>query len=316
MKLSLIIPVYNVERYVEKCLKSIIPQLNQNKEIIIVNDGSTDNSLEIVNCLSINHDNIKVFSKDNGGLSSARNFGLIHANGEYVWFVDSDDYISDGAISFLLKEIESGYDIIKFSTVKVDENGNFQSKYDIISFKGTTQDYIIGRINKKTFLTSACWQIYKKSLLDHIKFRTDIIHEDTEIFFKLLLKANSIICVNEHLYYYVMRPCSIMNSLKNNDKKEASSNSLWIIYNEYKSLEIENIIIKNKILNFCIYLILIDCFEKNRDKSYYIEYIKKEKIYKQMTIFTLKDLVTKLILMTIPELFSSYFAVLNLTNHR
>lgn len=108
-KISLIIPAYNEGNYIEKCLKSIISQTYQNLEIIIVNDGSTDNTLEVVNSFAKRDDRIRVFSKNNGGVSSARNFGLDQSTGNLIGFVDPDDFI-DEQIYQKLQSLLSQYD--------------------------------------------------------------------------------------------------------------------------------------------------------------------------------------------------------------
>ena len=106
MKLSIIVPLYNVEKYIEKCILSLVNQDFRDYEIIVVNDGSPDESANIVNELKIKYPNVLLFHKENGGLSSARNFGLEKAKGEYVWFVDSDDWIEPDIISLLYKHVK------------------------------------------------------------------------------------------------------------------------------------------------------------------------------------------------------------------
>lgn len=115
MKLSIIIPVYNVESYIDECLHSVTSQKDfKDYEIVIVNDGTLDNSMEIVDCYRRKCNNIKVIHQKNSGLSIARNTGLKHASGEYVWFVDSDDWIVEDAISYLHPLLCKGADVLAF----------------------------------------------------------------------------------------------------------------------------------------------------------------------------------------------------------
>ena len=105
-KISIIVPVYNTEKYLSKCLNSLIKQTYKDIEIIVVNDGSKDKSLEIAKKFAKQDNRIKVFNKENGGLSSARNFGIEKASGEYIGFVDSDDYIKENMFEILYNMIK------------------------------------------------------------------------------------------------------------------------------------------------------------------------------------------------------------------
>ena len=120
MKISVIIPVYNVYDYLEKCLNSLVKQTDKNFEVIIVNDGSTDNSQEIIDKFVLENDNMYSFKKENGGQASARNFGLQKATGEYILFLDSDDYYEPNTIEILKKEANA--DIVAFKMYIDDKN--------------------------------------------------------------------------------------------------------------------------------------------------------------------------------------------------
>ena len=122
-KVSMIVPVYNVEKYIGKCLESIVNQTFKNIEIIVVNDGSTDNSQEIINEYEKKYPNLlKSYEKENGGLSDARNYGLEKANGDYICFVDSDDFLAIDLLEKLEKYMTLDIDMIKYKMIKVDEN--------------------------------------------------------------------------------------------------------------------------------------------------------------------------------------------------
>lgn len=118
MKLSIIVPVYNVEPYIERCVRSLEQQNipKQEYEIIIVNDGTQDQSIQIINKLRLEYPNIVLIEKENGGLSSARNYGLKYAQGEYIWFIDSDDYIEPNILNSILeKSYELNLDLLAFN---------------------------------------------------------------------------------------------------------------------------------------------------------------------------------------------------------
>ena len=106
MKISIVIPVYNVEKYLRECLDSVIVQSYRNKEVILVNDGSTDNSIEICEEYDMKYPFIKLINKKNGGLSDARNVGILNSTGEYILFLDSDDYWDDANLFFIVQVLE------------------------------------------------------------------------------------------------------------------------------------------------------------------------------------------------------------------
>lgn len=124
-EISVIVPIYNVEKQLNRCIESLLKQKIQQIQIILVNDGSTDNSGKIAKEYAKKFpDKILYLEKENGGLSDARNYGIKHATGEYLAFVDSDDYISDNLYTDLEKYLKQDYDMIKFKIEKVDESGN------------------------------------------------------------------------------------------------------------------------------------------------------------------------------------------------
>ena len=118
-KISVIIPVYNVEKYLPECLESILSQVKNNAiyEIVLVNDGTPDNSMDIAYSIVGRYSNVKVVNQENQGLSVARNIGLEHATGDYIWFIDSDDWLTDDAISIVMKAISENPEIEVFATI-------------------------------------------------------------------------------------------------------------------------------------------------------------------------------------------------------
>lgn len=217
-KISIIIPIYNVEKYLKKCLDSVINQTFQDTEIILVNDGSPDNSQIIVNEYKKKYPKkIKFYIKENGGLSSARNYGLKYAKGEYILFIDSDDYIDCTMVEKLYSSIEKNHsDIAMCDFIKVYEN---KTKKDYVkTFYGDEYD-------KKNFLMSSpgvCIKLVKRKIIkdNKIKFMENVWFEDVAFSLKLILMSSKISYVNEGLYYYFKHKSSIMHSsnvLKNQD---------------------------------------------------------------------------------------------------
>lgn len=217
-KLSIIVPVYNTEKYIEKCLNSLVNQTLEDVEIILVNDGSTDGAKEIINNFcKIFPNKILCFDKENGGLSDARNFGIQKASGEYIGFVDSDDYIEENMY-------EEMYNMAKQENsdiVECDFSWDFpnKTKKDIGNAYNTTEDFFtFGRV-------MACNKIYRKEIItaNNIDFPYGLLYEDVEFFYKLIPYIKKTSHINKVFYHYVQRNNSIINS---NDKK---TNDIFII---------------------------------------------------------------------------------------
>lgn len=208
-KISIIVPIYNVEKYLNDCIESIINQTYKNLEIILVNDGSTDSSLEICEEYARNYENIKVINKKNGGVSDARNKGLENATGTYIIFIDSDDYLAPNSCEIL-------YDAIKESNVEfVTANFAFTNndgtpwKRPMFSdkFKRT---YISIDDYKKSFYLLNCgiWnKIFKRDFIEKnkLRFEKNLPSED-DIFVTLaFIKAKNSYYVDDVVYYYRQR---------------------------------------------------------------------------------------------------------------
>lgn len=203
MKISIIVPIYNVEMYLEKCINSILNQTLNDFEVIMINDGSTDKSGEICNKYGMIDPRIKIIHKKNGGLSSARNAGLDVAKGEYIGFVDSDDYIDKQMYQKLIDEsIKSDSDIVicdmKYNLKGKDINQTRFEDFGIIN----RNEALIKYFNHKYFKSHAQNKIYKKELFNNIRFPEGKLFEDVAVFYKLLYKSKRISFVNEKLYIY------------------------------------------------------------------------------------------------------------------
>lgn len=228
MLLSIIIPVYNIESYIEECLRSCIDQNidSDSYEIIIVNDGSTDNSLNIAEQYKQKFNNIIIVNKENGGLSSARNAGLGIARGKYVWFIDGDDIISCHCLKDILK-YTTEYDLdllyINYSRItnNKDTNNTACTTYDFC--EETYSGYRFFKNRQSDFLM--VWRyIFKKSLfLDcNLRFCEGIIHEDAEFTHKAIYYAEKIgICHSVIYFYRISRSGSIMTEKKANLEKKS-----------------------------------------------------------------------------------------------
>ena len=212
--LSIIVPMYNMSKYLASCLDSLVNQ-NIDKaeyEIILIDDGSTDNTLDIAKEYASKYDNIKVITKENGGVSSARNLGIDISEGEYIWFVDSDDFISSNCLAFIKRIIiENTPEFISMAYKKVNEDYNdVSSSVPSLSFK----------IFNNVRLTSAtvCATILKADIIKHhnIRFNEKIKYGEDSLFqyYVFLFRNGSLpsIHINNSLYYYRQRGDSSLNT--------------------------------------------------------------------------------------------------------
>ena len=216
--LSIIVPVYNAEKYLEECLDSVISQEYANLEIILVDDGSTDKSKDICDEYEKKDSRIKVIHKENGGASSARNAGLYIAKGEYIGFVDSDDYISESLFSILLQALletdadiaKCGFQEFKYNDFEIEKRTGkkrvFTRKEAIYNF--LTVEY--SPYKEMNVLVNAA--LFKRKMFDNIKFPDVPMHEDTYISPKLFLESEKIVYVDESLYFYRQNENSVMRT--------------------------------------------------------------------------------------------------------
>lgn len=206
---SVVIPIYNVEHYLDKCIESVAKQTYGKIEIILVNDGSNDNSDQIMNDWEKRDDRVKCFYKENGGLSDARNYGLKQSSGEFVMFVDSDDFIELDTIELMINSIYDNNSDISVCDMKYiyDDRVTFATGGDFKCESFTDNKNIIFINN------SACNKLYKKSLFDDIEFPVGMWYEDLATIPILLSKAKSVSKVNKSLYCYVQRGGSIAHTI-------------------------------------------------------------------------------------------------------
>jgi len=242
LKLSIIIPIYNADIYLENCLKNIVKQINNNDEIILINDGSTDSSLDICNRYKSIYKNIKVIDKKNEGVSIARNVGLDLAIGDYIVWIDSDDWVNDNYI-FLVKKYlkETEVDILIFDYYEVRKvKDNYQYKYKKYKEYGgfIAKDMIMVDIAQDAF-SSLLWRtVVKKEIYKNISFPVGKqMMEDFSIYHMLFDKAKTFFYLKKPLYYYRV----LNNSL--------SHKNLQDVYSMYNISIEREIFIKEKYPN-------------------------------------------------------------------
>ncbi len=210
--ISIIIPVYNVSKYLDKCLQSVVSQTYSNIQIILVNDGSTDNSGEICERWKKKDNRIEVIHKKNGGLSNARNVGIEKAQGKYLMFVDSDDIISIDLCEMLHSYLlGNSADLAICDTYHIFSNDSFTFQKDdkVKMYCFNRNEAICNLWYQKSFLPSAWGKLYKKELFEQIRFTEGIIFEDIDIMHEIFYLCNRIVYIDVKAYGYVHHENSI-----------------------------------------------------------------------------------------------------------
>lgn len=228
--ISVIVPVYNVESYIDKCIKSIVNQTYSDLEIILVNDGSTDNSL--AHCIEWKRKDprIIVYDKKNGGLSDARNYGIKHSHGNYLGFVDSDDYIEPNMYQLLHQGMVEFDAQISCGGRFIVEGSKYKIRFTLPSKKIFNSHDALKELLMVSAINEAAWdKLYKRSLFNNIKFPKGEINEDIVIMPDLIDQAKKIVHVGKPIYYYVQHKGSITNGPYNRDRE--------VIYKHLKKLK-------------------------------------------------------------------------------
>lgn len=266
MKFSVIVPVYNVEKYITKCLESVKSQTLTDFECLVINDGTKDGSIEVAKNVTKDDQRFIYLDKENGGLSDARNLGLSKAKGEYVFFLDSDDFIDSNLLLDtynMAKKYDS--DIVLFDLYHEDENGNYSitkgGYKEVTSYKDDKELlFVVNSANNK---------IYKRDLLKDKQFIKGMWYEDMASIPVWLCKANNVSYVNKPLYHYIQRGSSITHS---------TDERVFDIYkaldNIKKELGIESKDISKLYLKNCLMMTTLRIKDMD-DKEIRLNYYKK-----------------------------------------
>ena len=248
MNISVVIPVYNVEAYLHYAIESLVNQTHKNFEVLLINDGSTDNSGKLCDKYAQEYDWIRVFHKENGGLSDARNYGVLKATNEWIFFLDPDDYIEPFTFE-LLSLIQEKYqaDLISTKVQTTNEYEKFSKKqFNLETAKKVTKEEALElMLQDKVATVSACAKLYHKSILEKAPFPIGKIYEDFYVVAEHLALANRIVISPYKTYNYYCRPGSIVRSkftVKRFDFFEAAENNRSIIKEHYNSKELEELL--------------------------------------------------------------------------
>ena len=310
--ISIIIPVYNTGKLVEKCLLPLLKLDDDSLEVICVNDGSKDDSLEILREINEQFPKMKIINKENGGYASARNCGLEVATGKYIFFLDSDDWLDIESFLSLKDYCKGDYDII---------HGNFDYTYEDQDPIKNKPQYEVEGISGQEFLNKAlltnqfsipvCINLYKRSFLqdNQLKFMEGIFHEDEEFNIKAFSLANNVASKNIYFYQYFQRPNSITNNASNAEKRFLD---ILKIANEVQSYcrvhDFDSSF--NKVIDTYMSLVIISGYIRIRDKKIadkYYSKVKSMKLYQSITPVKLEFLVLRIMLKYCPRLFFTVY---------
>lgn len=239
--ISVIVPIYNVEKYLDRCVDSIINQTYKNLEIVLVDDGSLDNCPKMCDDYAEKDSRIKVVHKENGGLSDARNAGMKVATGEYVSFIDSDDYVSLDFYETLLDTIvDNDSDIVECGVVKFYEDNSFDKYSDDLKVTNyDTLDGLEGLINENPFKQHVWNKLYKSSIALDIPYEVGKLNEDEFWTYQIFGKAKKVTRIYKTMYYYFQRGSSIMGkgyNIKRLDALEGKMNRQAYIEKNFPTL--------------------------------------------------------------------------------
>lgn len=302
-EISIIIPIYNTQKYIEKCLRSLEKQTMKNFEIILVNDGSTDNTEKIVKRYINEHKNLNIIyiKKENGGLASARNCGVKRAKGKYISFLDSDDYLDNNLFQNLKQYMDKDVEMIKFKMQKVEENGKVLEKIDGPVFDICTGEEAFKKLCiKDKYIDPACIYLYKREFFVDNNFEYKLrYHEDFGLTPLIIIQAKTFVSTNYYGYYYLQTAESLTRSKNTNKNAERAKDMLThydnmiVLIDAYSIKEETKRLVKRYYTNS---VILKANTLKGKDKSNYIKEIKLRRMYKNIQPENLKQKIKRLLL--------------------
>lgn len=299
--ISIIVPVYNKEKYLNRCLESLVNQTIKDIEIIIINDGSTDNSEAVIKEYLLTNTNIRYYSKENEGIAKTRNYGIELAKSDYILFVDADDYIENTLVEKLMPYIKQNVDLIKFKVDCVNQNDEVLEKID-----GPVFDILKGNeaFNQlycnDVLLDSPCVYIIKKDLFTRLnaKFK-GTYHEDFGLIPLLIIQADSCVSTPLYLYHYIEADNSITRDVDYNKIIKRMDDALFHYDNAMKCINDIDIDITTK-ENAKIYytnaVVLKIKDLKSEEQKKYTKELKKREVYKNIVPRNLKQLIKRIVL--------------------
>lgn len=273
MVFSIIIPIYKVQNYLEKCVDSVCNQTCRDIEIILVDDGSPDNCPKLCDDYAKKDSRITVIHKKNGGLSDARNKGLEVATGDYILFVDSDDYIETDTCEKFLPFTHKEYDILIGDAIV--EGGNYDVNHISDSNVNDGHTYYKKALSEKKFPVVAWINVYRREFLisNSLNFKFGILHEDLEFTPRAFLTAKSVVCTHILFYHYLIRSNSIStqkDKRKNNSDLYSTCLEHEILFRKLQDDELRKMLLDSLVEAY------LSLFQESKAYQYGKDYIHKD----------------------------------------
>lgn len=288
MKYSYIIPVYNGEQYIDRCFESLLSQTYDNYEIIIINDGSTDGSLSKLKGYAKKYKQIKIFNTKNNGVSSARNLGIDKAKGNYLIFVDIDDYVDINMLASLESSIANNgqSDIIKYNYICINNFDEIKKVSNDVTKSITLRgaDAFADLVNKKIPFDLNCIYAFKRSYLKkhHFKFETGKEHEDFGLIPYVVIKASKVTLLDKSLYFYIQSPNSITRNSSDGKQLKQFKDLLYHFDNLLKKITNDTTTNTSDKKVFCSYIanaVIFKYQKLNKENKGLVKYeLKKRRI--------------------------------------
>lgn len=270
MEFSIIVPIYNSEEYLHRCIESCLNQTFCDIEVILVNDGSTDASEAICQEFAKNDSRIVYIKKEHDGPSGARNYGLKKATGDYIVFLDSDDFLSLDACEQFHKIIRRKRADVICGTILEEQNGNtsrLTSSQDGYGKQISGSGYLKHELNKRTYRAMACTNVYRRGFIikNNLFFMKGIVHEDAEWTPRMFLKAKMVIDTNNEFYHYIIREGSITRN--KNFRKNYESVGAFVPNLEKQFCVIEDTRLRDLLMDYLCMIYLSTFYRAQVDES-------------------------------------------------
>lgn len=299
-KFSIIIPVYNVEKYIKKCLDSVFNQTYKDFEVIIVNDGTPDNSMDVVKKYDV-----KIIEQKNQGQSVARNNGVKKATGEYIIFLDSDDYWKKDLLKEINKSLKNDPDVVRFQMQELFEGKDGILEHKEKGFTGLSGVDAFNEISKYHIVDAACPYAIKREyyLKNKFQFKPGLVHEDFGLIPLIIIKADIVNSIEYIGYNYIQRAGSTMNN-RDYDKIQKKVSNMFEHYkfliSEINKTDLDSTIYKSFVSNSTILKI---CELKGKEYKEFKKKLKEEHVYDNLLTDTLPRKIKKQILKISPKLY-------------
>ena len=317
--ISVIIPVYNVENYLRRCVDSVLKQTYKNIEVILINDGSKDNSGAICDEYKKSDDRIKVIHQENAGAPVARNNGMDAAKGDYIYFIDSDDYLHPQMLEILHEAItKNNVDVSVCNYMKVYEEPvefEYIKSYNCEISQNT--DMLEKMTNQTEFIYShVLWnKLFTKDAIGDIRMNPEYVIDDFDFVSRVLFKCHSIAIVDKDLYYYYTNPNGVMNSRKYNPKRFLALQAWYDMAATYKKLGDEEMYYKCMKRSLAtVRSSIAACCDGRVSGKEWILYLKQQIKEKKSEFFSVSRIEDKLELMWFYRQYNLFKIVFNILN--